>query len=439
MATINYRINQKAVNDPTKIYLRFRGSDFDCEAPTQILVHKKDWSVSKQKIKNTASTDKIRKEIKDSLKDLEDFIFNSYNEDYKEGKTINSTWLKLNINLYNNQSTNTNEDVNLFLTAYAHKFTEESKSRTNSRTGKKLTNRTILDFNDTINKIKAYENFTGAKVKFSDIDLKFRKDFIAFLRDKHLLGENTIGAKIDNLKSFIRDAEINKIKVNLDYKSKKFSSPALKPKDIYFDEKEILLIKNHPFEFDSYLDNARDWLIIGLWTGLRVSDILNLTTKDIKGDFIDNTNFKTNIDVTIPIHPYIKEILNKRNGEFPRKISDQNFNDYIKIVAKDSGINEKVKGSKMCEVKDKNGNLVLDEKGNKIFRKLEGTYYKYELVSSHICRRSFASNLYGKLDTLTIMKIIGHSTEKQFLAYIKTTPKQHAEKLNSHWAKTYLE
>lgn len=438
MATINYRINKKAVNDPTKVYVRFRGKDFDCEVPTEILVFKKDWSESKQKIKNTASTDKIRKEIDGSLKELEDFIFNSYNKDYKEGKNINSIWLKLQINLYSNQPTNTEEDINVFLTAYANKFIEESKSRTNRRTGKKLNNRTILDFSDTLNKIKAYENFTGKKVKFSDIDLKFHTDFTAFLRNKHLLGENTIGAKIDNVKSFIRDAEINKVKVNLEYKSKKFYSPSFKPKDIYFDEKEILVIKNHPFEFDSYLDNARDWLIIGLWTGLRVSDILGLTKKDLKGDFIDNTNFKTDIEVTIPIHPFIKEILNKRKGEFPRKISDQNFNDYIKIVAKESGITERVEGSKMCAVKDEKDNLILDEKGNKMFRKQEGTYYKYELVTSHICRRSFASNLYGKLDTLTIMKITGHSTEKQFLDYIKTTPKQHAEKLSKLWATIYL-
>ena len=45
------------------------------------------------------------------------------------------------------------------------------------------------------------------------------------------------------------------------------------------------------------------------------------------------------------------------------------------------------------------------------YRKKTGIYKKHELVSSHICRRSFATNLYGKIDTLTIMKITGHKTE----------------------------
>lgn len=68
-------------------------------------------------------------------------------------------------------------------------------------------------------------------------------------------------------------------------------------------------------------------------------------------------------------------------------------------------------------------------------RKEEGIFEKWELVSSHICRRSFASNLYGKLDNLTIMAITGHQTETQFLKYIKITSTEKAEKLKEYWNK----
>ena len=85
---------------------------------------------------------------------------------------------------------------------------------------------------------------------------------------------------------------------------------------------------------------------------------------------------------------------------------------------------------KYPSVKDEN------EKEKIIHRKKFGKYPKYELVSSHVCRRSFATNLYGKIDTLTIMKITGHKTEKQFLEYIKITPKEYAEKLKDFWKKT---
>jgi integrase len=73
-----------------------------------------------------------------------------------------------------------------------------------------------------------------------------------------------------------------------------------------------------------------------------------------------------------------------------------------------------------------------------ISRKKLGIYPKYELVSSHTCRRSFATNLYGKIDTLTIMKITGHLSERVFLDYIKITPKEYAEKLKAHWKQQQL-
>jgi integrase len=170
---------------------------------------------------------------------------------------------------------------------------------------------------------------------------------------------------------------------------------------------------------------------------LRISDLLSLTKNDIINGLIDNENFKTDIPVSIPLHPDVKQILNKRNGDFPRHISDAKFNDYIKEVTKHVGLTEPIKGSKLVELKDDNGNPKLDKKGKKIHRKKSGVFPKHELVTSHICRRSFATNLYGTIDTLTIMMIIGHSTEKQFLDYIKTTPKQHAEKLGELWAKKY--
>jgi hypothetical protein len=37
-------------------------------------------------------------------------------------------------------------------------------------------------------------------------------------------------------------------------------------------------------------------------------------------------------------HKQVREILKKRNGDFPRKISDQKFNTYVK-VAEIAGLN----------------------------------------------------------------------------------------------------
>ena len=43
---------------------------------------------------------------------------------------------------------------------------------------------------------------------------------------------------------------------------------------------------------------------------------------------------------------------------------------------------------------------------------------KYDLISSHDLRRSFATNYFGKIETPILMQITGHSKESTFLSYI---------------------
>ena len=55
---------------------------------------------------------------------------------------------------------------------------------------------------------------------------------------------------------------------------------------------------------------------------------------------------------------------------------------------------------------------------------------KFNLISSHVCRRSFATNYYGdnRFTTAELMAITGHKTETVFLNYIGKTKEEHALK-----------
>ena len=154
MATINFKIQEKAKIDPTKIYIRLKGKDFDYNVPTELLVSKKEWSNSKQKTKSLAESDSKKLDINKTLKDLKNYIVDELNNDQKEGFSIDKKWLTGKINLFSNKSSNNNTDVNFFLTSYIFQFIETSKNRTNKRTGQKLKLRTIQDFEDTSNKLK---------------------------------------------------------------------------------------------------------------------------------------------------------------------------------------------------------------------------------------------------------------------------------------------
>jgi integrase len=410
------------------IYFRFKQSNqFDLECSTGLTVPNKRWSISKSEAMPYPDFD--HNSINNTLLELDNFIKGEYNNDLKDGALFNTKWLKDKIKEFQKRETkDTIKDKVVFFTNYIDEFIEEAKTK-KTRNNTLIKPRTIQHYNTTLNKIKFFEQFKNIKLKIKDIDLKFHSNFIDFLEKQQKLNPNTIGGYIDDVKLIINNADKKGIEINKDVKLSEFYTPSNKTKDIYLNEVEINNIYNHKFELD-YLDNARDWFIIGLRTGLRISDFLKLTKKNIIDGFIEKNTIKTDFPVIIPIHEQVQFILDKRNSKFPREISDQKFNEYIKKVCEEVKINEVVEGAKMDEV-------IVTKNGKKetIFRKKTGKYKKYELVTSHICRRSFATNLYGKIDTLTIMKITGHATESQFLSYIKITPREYAETLKNYWIK----
>ena len=66
-------------------------------------------------------------------------------------------------------------------------------------------------------------------------------------------------------------------------------------------------------------------------------------------------------------------------------------------------------------------------------RNTEVVLPKYQLVSSHTARRSFATNAYkAGVPTIAIMKITGHKLESTFLKYIRVSAEENAELLSNH-------
>ena len=83
-------------------------------------------------------------------------------------------------------------------------------------------------------------------------------------------------------------------------------------------------------------------------------------------------------------------------------------------------MNNKIQGGKQLETS--NG-----------LRKVVGVYPKYELVTSHIGRRSFATNFYGTIPTTYLIYITGHSSEAMFLNYIGKSNKDLAMEISNYF------
>jgi integrase len=168
-----------------------------------------------------------------------------------------------------------------------------------------------------------------------------------------------------------------------------------------------------------YLENTRKWILIGLMIGQRVSDLLRLNKDMIRFEkenlaMIDVVQQKTNTQVTIPVENHY--VLNILKSKPPHKISPQRLNEYMKEVFKRAGINEIIQGYR------------LNPK-TKRKEKMEGP--KYEFITTHDLRRSFASYYYdmGK-PVVVIMKITGHKRESTFYDYIGKNPNKDYDAYN---------
>ena len=219
---------------------------------------------------------------------------------------------------------------------------------------------------------------------------------------------------------FLNNATEQGVNTNFAFKSHRFKVISEESENIYLNETELIQIDKLDLTDKPKLDNVRDLFLIGCYTGLRFSDLSHLTNDDIKGDFIHIRQQKTGNPVLIPLHPVVKKIWQKHGNKPPRNISNQRFNEYIKEVCRLAGI-------------DSPEHKAITKGGIKQSVK----YKKYELVTSHTARRSFATNLYKSgFPSTSIMQITGHRTERAFLKYIKVTPEEHAKMLQLHWANT---
>ena len=244
-----------------------------------------------------------------------------------------------------------------------------------------------------------------------DIGIQFKREFESYCLSKGY-SNNTISVFCIYVKSVCNYAAMNGVEVSTTLNLVRVKEEPVD--NIYLTEEEIEKIKNVELPSD-YLDNARDWLLISCYTGQRIGDFMRFDKSMIrceenrKGELKSLLEFvqeKTGKRMSIPLSKKALEVLSKRDGEFPRATSDQKYNKYIKEVCEAAELTEMVFGAIKSKT-EKNG-----------WRMVEKEYPKYKLVASHIGRRSFATNNYGKIPTMYLKEITGHSTEQMFLKYI---------------------
>ncbi len=424
MATTNFRI--KGNSNPSTIYIRFRDSNyFDLEAKTGLLVNPSNWDKSKQRIRNVIDVPN-RNEINEKLARLSNVIFEAYNTDFTNGEVIDKLWLNKIISNFFSRPEKTEKGktdlTKTYFSDYAQNWIDVTAKTFKVSANKYMDERTIGHYQQVLNNFKEFEG--KSKVRLSDLSNLILDSFSQYLSDIKSYSESTSKRKVGRIKFFCQRAESDNLPINKQFKERVFvKEQEIEYKRPYLNEDEINAIFKFKLELNCPMDHVRDNLIIGLWTSLRISDFLTrLNVSNIDNGFIKIKAMKTKTISNIPIHPQVAFVLNKRNGQLPNKIAEQKFNDEIKILARIVGIDDLMIG----------GISKADPK-TKVKRKVIDTYKKWELVTSHIGRRSFTTNLIGKIPNKVLCDIGGWKKEEMMLHYVQQTNMESAIILQKHW------
>jgi len=411
MATLKFVLsksqNQRKIKSPeSMLMLRYTHK----KKVTYITTHKNirddHWDSKNQKIKRSSpGSDRANIYLNNIKQKLNDIV----NGLLIENEDPSTNYVK---SLYSEQKAKQNKKTQFTFFEYAEHFLDLSKKSKSPGTLK--TYRTVL------NQLKKYENYSGKKLNWHNIDMDFYYDFQDFYTGVQGFMNNGV---IKNIKVILNDATDKGYNTHLMYKNKNFRTVREEVNNIYLSEEELDKIINLDLTDNKSLERVRDLFIVGCYTGLRFSDFSELKKEHIVGDTFKIKTTKTNEWVTIPLMDIVKKIMVKyrdNSNSLPKSCVNQTMNKHLKEIGK------------LAEI---NGNfLKVRTKGR---QRIEQSFEKYELITTHTARRSFATNMFKRgVPSRVIMKITGHRTEKAFSTYIKVSQDENAEMMLSYLEKS---
>ena len=374
MANVKFHLKDKNSKKETLILLALNYNNKRFKYSTKTSIKPSNWSNKNCRVKAQASHSL---EINKHLQKIENSILETYHDLVANDSLINSKILKSRLDVKLNRKDK--EDFFSYMKSYIDQKSE-------------LRDTTKRDYLQTYNTLREFEEHTGYIVSFESVNLDFYSRLQNYMIKTLNHSLNTFGKRIKTIKSIMNYATEIGINKNLEYQKKSFKVLSVKTNRIYLTKEEINKLKE--LNLSGALAKTRDAFVLMCYLGLRFSDYNKINNNNIYNGFLDITMHKTNERVSIPIHPYALEIIEGYNYILP-ELSNTKLNKQIKIVCKYAEIDEMIIQS-------------------------DKSLYKYELVTCHTARRSFATNGYiSDVPIRDLMRITGHKKETTFLDYVQ--------------------
>ena len=252
----------------------------------------------------------------------------------------------------------------------------------------------------------AFTKFTTIRNHLSgfDKDLSFESlnsdkmtKLVAYYRDTLNSRNTTVDKNLKFVRWFLRWAAKHHHAVNptaLEYKPNLKGTDGKIKKVIFLSKDELFHLYNLPIRSPKrYLERVRDVFCFCCFSGLRYSDAYNLTKSSDKGTYIEFVTQKTQETLVVQLNKYSRALLDKyKNIPFAKGkalpvISNQKMNDYLKELGQLAELNEL--------------ETIVYYKGN---RRIEETYPKHALLTTHCGRKTFVTNLFTWAFRITSLK-----------------------------------
>jgi integrase len=419
MANAFFRLRKVKAKTPQIIYVGYRFGKDQLIYPTGLKITPDYWNFKNTRVKHILSNPHPNRDlINNKLDNIENFInYTAQRFQLNEPPTeLTKNILKSELDNYLNPP----KVVTVTFFDFIQGFMDDCKTGKKLNDGMRMAERTIKNYGTGFSGLKEYEAYTGETITFESLNRKFWQEYVHYLTMVKKYKINTIGSYQKYLIVFLRESKRANLWQDKDNLLDDAKILTENPVDVYLNKIEIAKIEQLDLSNNERLDKVRDLFLIGLNTGFRVSDWLQVTLENIQitgkeNAYIEITQTKTKTIATTPLRPIVKTIIEKYNNQLPI-ISEQKINQYLKELCQMAGINQKVKTTSTIE-----GGQQIE------------FFEKWEQVTTHTARRSFATNMFrdGFNPTL-IMKATGHGTEKNFRRYLKLDNSDFMDMLAEH-------
>ncbi|WP_324671481.1 site-specific integrase [Hymenobacter sp. GOD-10R] len=393
MATVSFHLKEPQADRPTAIYALLtidRGNRL--KIYTGQSIHPSKWIKDDQRAKERGKGNELNGHLNDALNGIQDRLLTTYAEHLAAGALPTAAQLKAAAAPVAITPKVPQLDKADLLTV----FTEWIASRSLTHTPN-----TLRTYRTTLRHLRDFQSAAKYPVAFDTVGGTFSQRLAEYLLTKRQLRDTAVRKNLVILKCFLAWATEHGYPVPPDYK--KISWQRREPDILTLTRAEVVALAS--LDLRPALNNARGLFLLGVYTGLRFSDVAALRPEHIHVDRLRLTTQKTRDTLTIPIRPEARPLLAQIVAGTLRPLPNQVLNRYLKELAALAGID------------------TLTERTHYAGGKRHTTTApKYEFVTTHTARRTFVTlALEAGLRPELIMKITGHKDLKSFSRYVNVT------------------